>query len=283
MASKHSIAHFIVDFSLPHDSIAPAMFLSDYAYNRGLQHTTVASSTVLVSTSCVFVLFLSVLLGVEPFRCGKLLGVICAVVGTAMTTLHDVSAQQDLDEQPENQQENDDQDMLYGDVFSLMAAVGYAAYSVQARILCPQNDELYSMTLLLGYVGLISAVPLLPMALYKISVMDQISWHALLILVVKGLLDFGVTDYLLFRAVMLTNATVANVGLGLTIPLAFLADFIFQSISPTHLQLCGALTVLAGFVLVNWMNSLDETDTPRGAEQTKEHELLECPPLEREK
>ena len=92
------------------------MFLSDYAYNRGLEHTSVASTTVLVSTSCVFVLFLSVLLGAEPFRYGKLLGVICAVVGTAMTTLHDAIAQEELGEQPEAQQDYSERDMLYGDV-----------------------------------------------------------------------------------------------------------------------------------------------------------------------
>lgn len=238
-------------------SIAPTMFLSDYAYNRGLQHTTVASSTVLVSTSCVFVLFLSILLGLEPFRCGKVFGVVFAVVGTAMTTCHDAARQEEIEEQPE-MINNDKFDMLYGDMFSLMAAVGYAAYSVQARILCPPDEELYSMTLLLGYVGMIFSIPLLPMAIYKmIELQGVLSWYTLGILFIKGLLDFVVTDYLLFRAVMLTNATVANVGLGLTIPLAFAADLIFKNIAVTGLQAAGALTVLAGFVTVNWMSRFD--------------------------
>eukprot|EP00977_Amphora_coffeiformis_P020858 scaffold8602_cov196-Amphora_coffeaeformis.AAC.16 len=258
--------------------VAPAMFLSDYAYNRGLQHTTVASSTVLVSTSCVFVLFLSVLLGLEPFRYGKLMGVLCAVIGTAMTTLHDATVQQELDEEAEYYHDNSQRDMVYGDVFSLMAAVGYAAYSVQARVLCPPDDELYSMTLLLGYVGLIVGIPLLPMALYKMYSMDPISWGTFWILMVKGLLDFVVTDYLLFRAVTLTNATVANVGLGLTIPIAFLADLIFKGIMFTHLQVAGALTVLAGFILVNWMNSLDEAEAAQqAADQAKVQEMAEVP------
>ena len=257
------------------------MFLSDYAYNRGLQHTTVASTTVLVSTSCVFVLFLSVLLGLEPFRCGKVFGVIFAVVGTAMTTWHDAVRQDEINEQID---EVDNKDMIYGDMFSLMAAVGYAAYSVQARILCPQDEELYSMTLLLGYVGVISSVPLLPMALYKTYTMflEGMSWYTFGILIVKGLLDFVVTDYLLFRAVMLTNATVANVGLGLTIPLAFAADLVFKGITFTHLQAAGALTVLAGFVLVNWMSSIDEaeaaaTDSANVSEKGSDDEPPEQP------
>jgi solute carrier family 35 protein F5 len=224
------------------------MFLSDYAYNRGLQMTTVASCTVLISTACVFVLFLSVLLQLEPFKCGKLIGVILTVVGTALTTIQD--AQQD-----ENSLNKID--MLRGDMISLIAAVGYAVYSVQARVLCPQDEELYSMPLLLGYVGLLCAVPLFPMAIYQF-IRINVTWKLVRMLVVKGLLDFVVTDYLLFRAVMLTNATVANVGLGLSIPMAFAADYVILNTEFTHLQIIGALAVLAGFVTVNIMNETDK-------------------------
>jgi solute carrier family 35 protein F5 len=256
------------------NSIAPAMFFSDYAYNKGLKHTSVASSTVLVSTSCVFVLFLSVVLRLEPFRYGKVIGVLFAVLGTAMTTWQDAAKQEDFDNSMEaadntfydngssSSSLNSNLDMVYGDMYSLLAAVGYAVYSVQALVLCPQNEELYSMTLLLGYVGVICSVPLLPMALYKVYELvlnDTMSWYFLGILIIKGLLDFVVTDYLLFRAVMLTSATIANVGLGLTIPLAFAADLIFKSMAVTTLQAAGAFTVLAGFILVNWMSNLDES------------------------
>jgi solute carrier family 35, member F5 len=223
------------------------MFISDYAFNRALQHTTVASCTVLVSTSCVFVLFLSCLLNVEQFSYGRLLGVLCAVAGTAMTTLQDV--------QDNDAPEHSEKDLLYGDMFSLMAAFGYAAYSVQARVLCPEDEDLFSMPLLLGYVGLISSVPLLPMAIYKLASLENITWKLIWVLCVKGLLDFVVSDYLLFRAVMLTNATVANVGLGLTIPMAFAADFIIKNRSFSVMQILGALSVLMGFVVVNWMSS----------------------------
>jgi len=130
----------------------------------------------------------------------------------------------------------------------------------------PQDEELYSMMLLLGYVGVICSVPLLPMALYKMYELESCSWHSMGILIIKGLLDFVVTDYLLFRAAMLTSATIANVGLGLTIPLAFAADIIFRGIGVTPLQAAGALTIMAGFVLVNCLgeNSVD----PAGEEQS---------------
>jgi len=235
------------------------MFLSDYAYNRGLLFTTVASSTVLVSSSCVFVYFLSVLLQIESFKWLSLVGVLLTVFGTTLTTLHDA---QDQDEPGEN--DYDQVLVVKGDMFSLIAAVGYAVYSVQARILCPEDEELFSMPLLLGYVGVICAVPLLPMAVFQF-VQIEISWHLVMVLIVKGLLDFVVTDYLLFRAVMLTNATIANVGLGLSIPLAFVADALVQATQFSALQLTGAGIVLLGFVLVNGTDdekNLGTTNSP---------------------
>ena len=225
------------------------MFLSDYAYNRGLQYTTVASSTVLVSTSCIFVFFLSVLLKVERFAYSKLLGVLLAVIGTALTTIQD--SQVDADDK------HNESETLFGDVFSLLAAVGYAAYTVQARLLCPQNEDFYSMLLLLGYIGLLCAIPLLPMAVYYFSQMEM-TFGLFWTLMIKGLLDFAVTDYLLLKATILTNATVANVGLGLSIPFAFVADFLVQRAEFSTMQLSGAITVLVGFVTVNVADNAEE-------------------------
>ncbi len=68
---------------------------------------------------------------------------------------------------------------------------------------------------------------------------------------VKGILDFVLTDYFLFRSVVLTSATTATVGLGLTIPMAFVADLIF---SPEYVisiySVFGAVAVGFGFISV---------------------------------
>ena len=63
---------------------------------------------------------------------------------------------------------------------------------------------------------------------------------------------FFPSDYLWLRAVLLTNATVATVGLGLTIPLAFGSDLVMGKPDVlTVASIGGAMTVLVGFVLVN--------------------------------
>jgi solute carrier family 35 protein F5 len=71
-------------------------------------------------------------------------------------------------------------------------------------------------------------------------------------LVAKGMLDNVLSDYLWARAVMLTSATVATVGLGLTIPLAFFSDWFMGNADVVNTQsICGAVSVLIGFTLVN--------------------------------
>ena len=75
----------------------------------------------------------------------------------------------------------------------------------------------------------------------------------LLYLILKGLLDDVLSDYLWARAVILTSATVASVGVGLTIPMAFLADWIMGNNDNVTSggDVVGAVFVLVGFVFVN--------------------------------
>eukprot|EP00977_Amphora_coffeiformis_P003772 scaffold756_cov158-Amphora_coffeaeformis.AAC.9 len=68
------------------------------------------------------------------------------------------------------------------------------------------------------------------------------------------------SDYLWLRSVLLTNATVATVGLGLTIPLAFGSDVVMGKPNVlTFSSLMGATTVLVGFILVNAGNGENDT------------------------
>jgi len=205
---------------------------------------------VLVSTSCVFVFLFAVVIRVERFRWAKLAGVLLAYIGTALTTMNDLS----------NDDPDDNSNVLLGDILSLLAAVGYAVYTVQARVICPQDEELMSMQLLLGYVGIICVVPLLPIAIYSATQVN-ITWQIVGILMGKGLLDFVITDYLLFRSVILTNATVASVGLGLTIPLAFLADWILDKLGAVSAaSICGAVAIALGFLIVNLTGENDNEE-----------------------
>jgi len=176
---------------------------------------------------------------------------------------------------------------LFGDFIGLLSAVGYGAYTVMIRVLCPRDESRMSMQLLLGYIGLLNAVCLSPLTVHVLlspsgvptdaaasvdgsangnnlaqdsnympspttSGSDQLTWVVLGYLVMNGLMDNVLSDYLWARSVVLTSATVATVGLGLTIPLAFVSDWILGNENVADwISLCGASSVLIGFVLVN--------------------------------
>lgn len=255
------------------------MFVADWAFNNSLRNTSVASATVIVSSQNVVVFLLAVFLKIEAFGWIKLGGVLVSMLGIALTAVHDTS--------DDNMGDSLSADAIVGDLFALLAAISYGLYTVQVRLFCPQNEELYKMQvrdensyfcygcsfchsssfsthpfhyiymsrvqLLMGYIGLVVLVPCLPFASYMIfNLRHQFTWTILGCIAAKGLLDFVLTDYFLFRSVVLTSATTATVGLGLTIPMAFVADLIFRPQAVISIySVIGAVSVGAGFISVS--------------------------------
>jgi solute carrier family 35 protein F5 len=88
------------------------------------------------------------------------------------------------------------------------------------------------------------------------------TWSIFLFLVLKGLLDNVLSDYLWARAVILTSATVASVSVGLTIPMAFAADILMGN-DDSHGKgdILGAVLVLIGFVFVNIDGAVRNNET----------------------
>lgn len=235
-------------------NIAPVLFVANWLFNASLQITSVASASVLVSTSGMFTLIMAVVVKVETFHVMKLFGVMLGVIGSIITAQHDFRVQDEC-------ASNDDagfitctgesEHNLWGDTLAVLAAVAFGAYAVQVRLLCPLDEELYSMGLLLGYIGLFIMIPLLPLALFLVTKVD-LTWEILLLIACRGFFDYLVSEYLHFRSVVLTNATIATVGLGLTIPMAFFADFIMDKSSTAPISsLVGAVSVSLGFLFVN--------------------------------
>jgi solute carrier family 35, member F5 len=261
--------------------IAPVWFLANWTYTASLAYTSITSSTVLASTGSLFTFLFAVIAADEQFNCTKLAGVLLGVGGSILTALHDSTPAADsssvtfiLEERflPSECYEGNCpvERPLLGDFLGLISAVGYGTYAVQTRVLCPKDESLYSMQTLLGYIGLLNLVVLSPITIYLLlSGKTELAWVILGFLVVKGFFDNFLSDYLWLRAVMLTNATTATVGLGLTIPLAFASDAALgKNAVLTAEQVVGALSVLAGFVLVNLGNQDDEQAVAAGTHRS---------------
>ncbi|KAL3777881.1 hypothetical protein ACHAWO_001508 [Cyclotella atomus] len=231
-------------------------------------------------------------IGDERITKCKLVGVVLCFMGGVATAYTDVSKSEeygndDMDESNAHYRILrhwysphiiDNQRSFWGDMAGLLSAIGYGAYTNLLRHLCPQDEKRMSMQLFFGYVGLLNMVALLPVALWVLFKQENddnsveesihtsqdddnttttthttITWSIFLFLILKGLLDNVLSDYLWARAVILTSATVASVSVGLTIPMAFVADAIMVNGDATHStsQIVGALLVLCGFVFVN--------------------------------
>jgi solute carrier family 35, member F5 len=249
--------------------IAPVWFLANWTYNASLIYTSITSSTVLASTGSLFTFLFAVWTRDETFHPIKFWGVVLGIGGCIITTFHDSTTFVVTTTATETTTTAATSDHnhttivpalhstslppLWGDLLGLISAVGYGMYAVQTRVYCPKNEALYSMSTLLGYIGFCNLVVLSPIALYQLlSGTTELTWTVVGFLTLKGLFDNVLSDYLWLRAVILTNATTATVGLGLTIPLAFASDVVLgkQGVLRPE-QVLGAVAVLVGFVLVN--------------------------------
>jgi len=276
--------------------IAPVWFLSNMAYNASLKYTSITSSTVLASTGSLFTFLFALIARDEHFTLYKFFGIILGMAGTIMTGLHDIKSnggQDDDNADPGSYSSDDKSIRLWGDFLGMLSAVGYGGYALLVRVLCPRDESLMSMQLFLGFVGLWNFVLLSPIAIYQGFFRDTgLTWFVLGCLVIKGLLDNALSDYLWARSVVLTSATVATVGLGLTIPLAFASDLLFGRPNVLNTaSVLGALSVLSGFILVNLgqqqeeetvdhSSGLPREEVSREAEISDEHDRISHMSLE---
>mmetsp|Transcript_28479 Transcript_28479/g.59290 ORF Transcript_28479/g.59290 Transcript_28479/m.59290 type:complete len:404 (-) Transcript_28479:198-1409(-) len=248
--------------------LCPFWFLSNFAYNSSLQYTSITSSTVLVNTGSLFAFSIAVMMRDERFNCWKFLGVMLGMAGCVLTGLHDARDGGgdgenrrmrflfgDILESDGSDASNGDEDLhLWGDFLSVFSAAFYGVYTVMVRVLCPRDESLMSMQLFFGYIGLWNMLALSPIAIYQLGTAKSVTLSAWVFscLVVNGLFNSVISDYLWARSVVLTSATVASVGLGLTIPLAFASDVFLGVENVMNFEsIFGAGFVLFGFVLVN--------------------------------
>lgn len=109
---------------------------------------------------------------------------------------------------------------------------------------------------MLGYIGLLNLVLLSPaiiaIAALSLDNIKMITGTVFGFILLGGICDQVISDYLWARAVVLTSPTVATVGMSITIPLAFVSDLVLSKPGAgSFLSAVGALLVIFGFLFVN--------------------------------
>ena len=180
--------------------VAPLWFLAQLTFNASLTKTSVTSNTILSSASALFTFGFAVLLLSERFTYLKLGFIMMLMVGTAMVTISDAESTSSGEKASAS---------VFGDALCLLSAVFYGMYTVSIRKQLKGDDESVPMTLFFAFMGaLIFLVVGSILGILFISGLrfGTLSWSTLGIIIIKGLLDNVLSDYLWARAILLIGA-----------------------------------------------------------------------------
>jgi solute carrier family 35 protein F5 len=135
-------------------------FGANYLIAACLEYTSVASSTILTSTSSIFTLIFGALLRVETFSYKKLTGVLASLAGIVLISMVDLSGK-DNDENRGNFPHKSQAEIAIGDAMAFGSAIMYGIYAIvmKKRI---GNEDRVNMPLFFGLVGLFNVVLLWP-------------------------------------------------------------------------------------------------------------------------
>lgn len=135
-------------------------FLANYLVAACLEYTSVASSTILTSTSSIWTLLLGAIVRVESFSYKKLIGVLASLAGITLISMVDLSGK-DNDENRGNFPHKSHTEIAIGDAMALGSAVMYGIYAIvmKKRI---GNEDRVNMPLFFGLVGLFNVIFLWP-------------------------------------------------------------------------------------------------------------------------
>ncbi|KAL3417748.1 vacuolar membrane protein [Phlyctema vagabunda] len=243
-------------------------FLANYLVAACLEYTSVASSTILTSTSSIWTLVFGAMVRVESFTYRKLIGVVASLVGIILISSVDLSGD-DNDSNRGNFPHKSQAEIAVGDAMAFGSALMYGIYTVvmKKRI---GNEDRVNMPLFFGLVGLFNVVFLWPGFLVLhytgVETFQMPPTGKIWTIVLVNSISSFVSDYCWAYAMLLTTPLVVTVGLSLTIPLSLVGQMILSRQYSSALYWVGACVVVLSFLFINH-ESPEEEDRPLGPEQ----------------
>jgi len=234
-------------------------FLANYFAMACLQYTTVASATILNSTSSIWTLLLGALTGTEKFTWKKLCGVLGSLAGIVLISQVDLNSHDEssnntrraLDDFPDKTS----YELALGDSLALLSAVIYGFYTINLKkttiLALPKSIH---MPTFFGFVGLFNTVLLLPLfPILHFSGLETFALppnaHIWIILLLNSISSL-ISDICWAYAMVFTSPLVVTVGLSLTIPLSLVGEMIIQGRFESWIYWVGAMIVVGSFVFV---------------------------------
>lgn len=237
-------------------------FLANFATNASLAYTSVASQTILSSTSSFFTLFVGALFQVESINKMKLLGALISFFGIMLVTKSDSNQRRCRNMQQgmiciEGTNSDNTTDTFYVLIGNLLALAGAFFYGVYSTLLKRKvkDENRINMKIFFGFVGLFTIILLWP----SLVLLHYIGWETfelpthpkvISIILLNCVITF-ISDFCWAKAMLLTSPLTVTVGLSITIPVAMFGDFIFRHKTMSLVYLCGAVLILCSFFITS--------------------------------
>ncbi|EEQ37130.1 putative uncharacterized vacuolar membrane protein [Clavispora lusitaniae] len=228
-------------------------FTANLVTNSSLSYTSVASQTILSSTSSFFTLLVGYFYSVEKINTNKVMGIILSFSGVLIVTKIDSS---DASNTPSAE---DPWLVLWGNGLALLGALVYGIYTILLKHKISHTDmkaeRILDTHLFFGFVGLFCLVFLWPIVvLLHFTGLEKFevphSKNVLMLLLGNAFITF-ISDFCWCKAVILTSPLTVTVGLSLTIPLAMVGDWIIKGFNIHFWYVFGAAIVTLGFFVIN--------------------------------
>lgn len=240
-------------------------FAANLVTNASLSYTSVASQTILSSTSSFFTLLVGALCHAEVINRIKVIGSIVSFIGIVLVTRSDSTASAATSDNvhltipykfhngitPDN---TDAFTIFCGNLLALAGALLYGVYSILLKWRI-QDESRVNMKIFFGFVGLFTLLFLWP----TIFLLHYLGWEefqlphgskVLSVVIINCVITF-VSDFCWAKAMLLTSPLTVTVGLSTTIPFAMLGDFLFKHRPMTAIYLFGATLICGSFFIIN--------------------------------
>uniref|UniRef100_A0A0A0LWA1 EamA domain-containing protein n=1 Tax=Cucumis sativus TaxID=3659 RepID=A0A0A0LWA1_CUCSA len=228
-------------------------FFLQYFTNAALARTSVATTTILFSTSGLFTLILNACLERQSLTIVNVVAVIVSMAGVAMTTVGKTWAR----DEPQSSSSGHGKHSFVGDAFALLSALTDGLYYVLLKRYAGEEAEKVDMQKFLGYVGLFTLTtlwwlfwPLRAIGIEPKFMIPQSTKVVEVVLANCFVANF-VSDYFWAMGVVWTSPLVAALGASLTIPLAMVGDMVLHGRHYSLVYIFGSIQVFLGFIIAN--------------------------------